>query len=199
MDVPRVVPPLAQPAVPVTPHVPVPLPPPPVPPPLELPQLELPLAPPPPPAPEPVAAVPRQTVPEWATGTVTVLGPSYVAPPPSRWEPLLAHRARLMQVAGALVVVLLAVLLVHRHQAGVRARALKTVTADLREVAQFEHMSRVYSDSYASRGQLLRNGWTPGASELVFAVVPRSYCVSATLDGVTRTVRENEVISTRPC
>lgn len=201
VDVPQVAPRLAQPAVPVTPHLPMPLPPPPqVAAPVTLPpQAPVAVVRVPPPAPAPVAELPEQPHPEWAAGSVTVLGPSYVPAPPDRWEPLRAHRTRILQAAAGLAVVALGATLFSSHRAGVRAEALKTVTADLQQVVQFEHMSRVYSDSYASRGQLLRNGWTPGASTLTFSVVPRSYCVTATLKGVTRTVREDEVISTLPC
>ena len=95
----------------------------------------------------------------------------------------------------------LSVGLMSAHSAAVRRDALATVTRDLQNVVQFEHMASVYDASYGSHGQLLRNGWTePTATRLTFGRVDRrTYCVTGTLHGITRTVRQNEVISALPC
>jgi hypothetical protein len=109
--------------------------------------------------------------------------------------------SRLALVAAVVAVVELTIGLAAAHSAAVRREALATVTKDLRTAAQFEHMAYVYDSSYGSHGQLRRNGWTePRATHLTFAHVdPRTYCLSGTLNGITLTVRQNEVISALPC
>ena len=156
-----------------------------------------PVAPPPPSEPSEPTWVREQTA--WAAPNRAV---DRVVLPAVPKAPRFTFDVRKGLALGALAAVLLvSVVLVRGHRATVTRDAVATVTQDLRNVAQFEHMANVYNSSYASHGQLLRNGWTePHATRLTFTrVVPHSYCITGTLHGVTLTVRQDEVISSRPC
>ncbi|MCU1603254.1 MAG: hypothetical protein JWO22_3963 [Frankiales bacterium] len=111
--------------------------------------------------------------------------------------------SRLAVVAAAVAIPELVVgLLLHAHAGSVaaaKAHNLEVLQKSLENAAQFEVVTHTYESRYGGPIALGQHGWTKDPLIEFTDVKRNGYCLTATREGVTMTIRADSPVSDVPC